>query len=142
MFVIIKKGEIIKSKWTKTNQESPIGFNYYKLIYFMKRIFQTKTANEAFVWCYSLSVSKTVWTNFALSWLFYRFQSSAAEGTKERRHELIIFNGLKLQCQQKDLHQKACSTAMSEYKRSFLHTFSEPQMWMSRNVQVVRCKSK
>ena len=41
--------DYVKSKWTKTNQGPQLVLIYYKLIYFMKRIFQTQTADEAFV---------------------------------------------------------------------------------------------
>ena len=67
MFVIIKKGEIVKSKMYKTNQGPQLVLIYYKLILFMKRIFQTQEADEAYRLILQSDVPKTVCANYVLS---------------------------------------------------------------------------
>ena len=47
MFVIIKKGEIVKSKSSQTNQGPQLVLIYYKT-YFIGEKFQTKEADDSY----------------------------------------------------------------------------------------------
>ena len=67
MFVIIKKGEIVKSKSFKTNQGPHLVLIYYKLILFMKKIFRRNIADEAYRLIAQSDVPKTVCANYILS---------------------------------------------------------------------------
>ena len=60
MFVIIKKGEIVKSKIYKTNQGPQLVLIYYKLILFMKKFFRRNIADEAYRLIAQSEVPKTV----------------------------------------------------------------------------------
>ena len=97
MFVIIKKGEIVKSKLHKTNQGPQLVLIYYKLILFIKRIFfRRNLADEAYRLISQSDVPKTVCANYVLSWLFtdsnHQTQTERKEGSKNEAFTSTVKN--------------------------------------------------
>ena len=90
MFVIIKKGQIVKSKSSKTNQGPHLVLIYYKLILFSNRNvsderenFQTEEADESYRLIIQSDAVKTECTNNVLSWLFTNSNQSDADETRK-----------------------------------------------------------
>ena len=119
MFVIIKKGEIVKSKWYKTNQGPQLVLIYYKLIYFYEENFSDANCRRSTRLISQSDVPKTVCANFALSWLFYRFQSSDVKGTKERRPEVTISTVLNLNVNGRIFIKRRAQLLCQKNKRTF-----------------------
>ena len=130
---------IVKSKWTKTNQESPIGFNYYKLIYIFEKHFYRRISRWNIVWF-------TVWLflrlyELILLWVdcFTNFNHQTQKEPKKKSTRSLSSTVIKLHWQRVDLHQKTRLPTVSENRRIFQAFFSEQSSECQSHVQTVHC---
>ena len=131
----------VKSKLYKTNQDPQLVLINYKLILFIRRIFQTQEADEPYHLIVQFDVPKTVCANYVLSWLFTDSNhQTQTEQWKEAKMRHLLQRS-RTSTSTKDLHQKARSPTVSENKRTFSTLSLHKYQWMSSNVQAALCKS-
>ena len=94
MFVIIKNGEIVKSKSSKTNQGPHLVLIYYKLIFMVsdgrivsdgKENVQTEAAEESYRLIIQSDAVKTECALYRLKLVVYRSDAIRRRRNKERK---------------------------------------------------------